>query len=123
MIKGLLLVFVGGGLGSCLRFAFSMWMNTDSIKWIPTITVNVLGCLLLGGLLSLNDKSQLSETMFLLLAIGFCGGLTTFSTFSAELYYLLKQSAYLQAVLYFTLSSLLGVCAVLGSYQIVKSIS
>jgi CrcB protein len=123
MIKSLLFVFIGGGLGSCLRFAVSLWINTDEIKWIPTLAVNVVGCLLLGSLLALNDKSQLSESLFLLLAIGFCGGLTTFSTFSAELYFLLKQAAYVQATLYFFLSSILGITAVLLSYQMVKSIS
>jgi len=122
MIKSLLFVFLGGGLGSCLRFAFSLWMNTGQIKWIPTLIVNVMGCLLLGSLLALNDKSQLSESVFLLLAIGFCGGLTTFSTFSAELYFLIKQTDYMQAVLYFSLSSALGITAVLISYQLVKYI-
>jgi CrcB protein len=123
MIKSLLFVFIGGGLGSCLRFAVSIWMNTDQIKWIPTLTVNVVGCLLLGSLLALNDKSQLSESVFLLLAIGFCGGLTTFSTFSAELYFLLKQDAYVQAAVYFLLSSILGITAILLSYQLVKTVS
>ncbi|WP_041497143.1 fluoride efflux transporter CrcB [Nonlabens marinus] len=123
MWKPLLFVFLGGGLGSALRFAVSLWMNTGQIKWIPTLAVNVLGCLLLGSVLALNDKSQLQESIFLLLAVGFCGGLTTFSTFSAELYFLLKQAAYLQAVTYFMLSSLLGITAVLISYQMVKSIS
>jgi CrcB protein len=123
MIRALLFVFIGGGLGSCLRFAVSFWMNTDEIKWIPTLTVNVVGCLLLGSLLALNDKSQLSESIFLLLAIGFCGGLTTFSTFSAELYFLIKQAAYVQAAFYFLLSSILGITAILLSYQMVKTVS
>ncbi len=123
MWKSLLFVFLGGGLGSVLRFMVSVWMNTDQIKWIPTLTVNILGCLLLGSVLALNDKSQLQESFFLLLAVGFCGGLTTFSTFSAELYFLLKQAAYIQALLYFMLSSLLGVTSILISYQLVKSIA
>ncbi|KQC33924.1 CrcB protein [Nonlabens sp. YIK11] len=123
MLKSLLFVFIGGGLGSCLRFAFSIWLNSDSIKWIPTLTVNVLGCLILGSVLALNDKSQLSESAFLLLAVGFCGGLTTFSTFSAELYFLLKQMAYLQAALYFLASTLLGITAIMISYQWIKSIA
>ncbi|WP_228547209.1 fluoride efflux transporter CrcB [Nonlabens antarcticus] len=123
MIKSLFFVFLGGGLGSCLRFLMSLWLNSDEIKWIPTIAVNIIGCLLLGSFLALNDKSQLSESTFLLLAVGFCGGLTTFSTFSAELYFLLKQAAYTQAVIYFLLSSILGITAVLLSYQFIKSIN
>lgn len=122
MVKSLLFVFIGGGLGSSLRFFVSLWLNNEGIKWIPTMTVNVVGCLLLGAVLALNDKSQISESLFLLLAVGFCGGLTTFSTFSAELYFLLKQTAYLQAIYYFLLSSVLGITAVLLSYQIARSI-
>lgn len=121
MLKSLLFVFIGGGLGSCLRFAFSLWMNADQIKWIPTLAVNLIGCLLLGCILALNDKSQLQESLFLLLAVGFCGGLTTFSTFSTELYFLIKQAAYTQAILYFLLSSILGIIAVMISYQVVKN--
>lgn len=123
MIKFLLVVFLGGGLGSCLRFAVSLWMNTDHIRWIPTLTVNIIGSLLLGAVLALNDRGQLSESLFLLLAIGFCGGLTTFSTFSAELYLLLKQAAYMQAAVYFMLSSLLGITAVFLAYHWVKGIA
>lgn len=122
MVKSLLFVFIGGGLGSSLRFFVSLWLNNEGIKWVPTMTVNVVGCLLLGAVLALNDKSQLSESLFLLLAVGFCGGLTTFSTFSAELYFLIKQTAYLQAIYYFLLSSVLGITAVLLSYQIARSL-
>lgn len=122
MVKSLLFVFIGGGLGSSLRFFVSLWLNNEGIKWVPTMTVNVVGCLLLGAVLALNDKSQLSESLFLVLAVGFCGGLTTFSTFSAELYFLIKQTAYLQAIYYFLLSSVLGITAVLLSYQIARSL-
>ncbi len=123
MWKSLLFIFVGGGLGSALRFAFSIWINADQIKWIPTLTINVLGCLLLGSVIALNDKNHLQESIYLLMAVGFCGGLTTFSTFSAELFFLLKQTAYVQALVYFMLSSLLGIISILISYQLVKSIS
>lgn len=121
MLKSLLFVFIGGGLGSCLRFAFGVYMNSDQIKWLPTITVNILGCLLLGAVLALNDKSQLSQPAFLLIAVGFCGGLTTFSTFSSELFFLLKQASYGQALIYFLLSSVLGIVAVFIAYQLVKT--
>ncbi len=119
MFKGFLLVFLGGGFGSALRFGLGIWLNQDHLKWIPTLTVNVLGCILLGCLLAYNDKNQLTESLFLLMAVGFCGGLTTFSTFSAELFFLLKQAAYYQAIAYLLVSIILGISAVLISYQIV----
>lgn len=73
MIKQLLLVFVGGGLGCVLRFLFSVWINTDQIKWIPTIIANILGCFLLGLFLSLSHKNILDSHGYILLGIGFCG--------------------------------------------------
>jgi len=120
MFKSLLFVFIGGGLGSCLRFLFSVWINSDSIKWIPTMAVNMIGCLLLGIFLALYDKNQLQDNFYLILAVGFCGGLTTFSTFSSELFFLLKQTEYINAIIYFLLSCVFGVIAVAIGYMCTK---
>ncbi len=121
MIKSLFFVFLGGGIGSALRFLFSFYINTGEIKWIPTLLVNVIGCLLLGGVLSIYDKGQLSQNLFLLTGVGLCGGLTTFSTFSAELFLLIKQGQYTSAAVYFMGSTILGIAAVILAYHSVKS--
>jgi len=120
MIKSLIVIFIGGGIGSCLRFMFSIWMNADSIKWIPTLAVNILGCLILGILLALNEKSQLQDNLYLMLAVGFCGGLTTFSTFSSELFFLVKQTEYVSAAVYFLLSCFVGLIAVAAGFMCTK---
>ncbi|AZQ45224.1 CrcB family protein [Nonlabens ponticola] len=116
MGKLLVLVFVGGGLGSTLRYSFSLWLNQDGIKWIPTMLVNVLGCLLLGTLLAYYNKEQLSSSWYLFAAVGFCGGLTTFSTFSAEFFLFLKDQNYIAATGYVAATIVLGIAAITAAY-------
>ena len=120
MIKQLLLVFIGGGTGSVLRFLFSVWINTDQVKWIPTITVNIIGCFLLGLFLSLSHKNILDSHGYILLGIGFCGGLTTFSTFSVDLFKLTDNSNYSDALLYLILTIVLGYLAIVTAYHLSK---
>ncbi len=123
MIKQLLLVFFGGGLGCVLRFLFSVWINTDQIKWIPTIIANILGCFLLGLFLSLSHKNILDSHGYILLGIGFCGGLTTFSTFSVDVFKLTNESNYSGAFLYLFLTIILGYTAVYSAYYLGKQIN
>ncbi|WP_124979708.1 fluoride efflux transporter CrcB [Nonlabens xiamenensis] len=115
-MKELLLVFVGGGLGSSLRYWIAILINSQGIKWIPTLSVNVMGCLLLGLIIGLWHRENISETWFLLLGIGFCGGLTTFSTFGAELFQLLKAGDIAQASGYLVASIVLGTLVLSISY-------
>ena len=121
-MKALLLVFLGGGLGSSLRFYISTILNVNDLKWIPTLTVNLLGCLLLGGFLAAFQKEQLTYQWYVLLGIGFCGGLTTFSTFSVELFLLFKNASYVTALLYLLLSISLGIAAAALSFSYINKI-
>lgn len=121
-MRTLLFVFIGGGLGSSLRFYISTIMNSNDLKWIPTLSVNIVGCLLLGGLLAAFHKEQLAHHWYILLGIGFCGGLTTFSTFSAELFLLIKNAAYSSAITYLLLSIVLGIIAAGLTYQLTPKI-
>jgi CrcB protein len=113
-MKQLLLVFLGGGLGSALRYWISKYLN-NAESTIPygTFTVNILGSLLIGVLLGLVLKSNvLSQTTTLLLATGFCGGFTTFSAFAHENYMLLKSGDITSFALYTIGSLLISVVAV-----------
>jgi CrcB protein len=121
-MKSFLFVFLGGGLGSCLRFYFSTLVNSSTIKWIPTLGVNILGCLLLGGIIAAFHKEQLSQSWLLFIGVGFCGGLTTFSTFSIEFFMLLKMGAYQTALLYLGLSLVAAIIAAGTSYWIVDKL-
>ncbi|MCY2688491.1 fluoride efflux transporter CrcB [Salinimicrobium sp. TH3] len=113
-MKQVLLVFVGGGLGSALRFLISKNLNQVSSIPLGTLLVNFSGSLLIGFILGLGLKQEmLSPNTTLLLATGFCGGFTTFSAFSFENQALLKAGDYVNFGIYSAGSIFLGIAAVL----------
>jgi CrcB protein len=114
MIKQLILVGLGGGIGSIMRFLVSrIPFAQSSFPW-ATFIVNVAGCFIIGLLIGLSVKHQfLDANMKLLLVTGFCGGFTTFSTFSAENVHLYHAGNYLTLAFYVLLSVIVGFAAVL----------
>ena len=95
-MKALLLVFLGGGLGSTLRYGVGKWLNPD-VTGFPygTFLANILGSLIIGVLLGFAAKNQsISQNTMLFLATGFCGGFTTFSTFAYENQEFLKSGEF-----------------------------
>ncbi|GHT63053.1 putative fluoride ion transporter CrcB [Bacteroidia bacterium] len=113
MIKQLILVGLGGGVGSIMRFLVSrIPFAQGSFPW-ATLIINTVGCLIIGLLIGLSVKYQfLDANMKLLLITGFCGGFTTFSTFSAENVHLYQAGNYLTLTLYVLLSVIVGFAAV-----------
>lgn len=113
-MKQLLLVFLGGGLGSTLRYLISRYLNPlfDNF-YLGTFTVNVLGCLIIGLILGFALKENfLNQNHILFLATGFCGGFTTFSAFALEQNELLRSGQFLNLIIYLTASIVLGILAV-----------
>jgi len=107
-----LFVFVGGGLGSVARFSVSRMItsNFQSINPVATLVSNVFSTLILGIVLYLaGNKAGLSPTVKTLLVVGFCGGYSTFSTFSYETFELLRNGNLTFAITNITLSLLLSV--------------
>ena len=92
-MKQLLLVFVGGGFGSVLRYVIGKWLNTaDGGFPFGTFTANIVGSILIGIILGLAAKGNIfNQNQTLLLATGFCGGFTTFSSFAYENHLFLKN--------------------------------
>ena len=118
-MKEILLVGLGGFVGSVLRYLVSKLNVTWQVLSIPlgTLTVNVLGSLLIGFLVGLSAKSNLiSNELRLLLIVGFCGGFTTFSSFTNENLILMQNGQYLTVILYSALSIFLGFLAVYLGY-------
>lgn len=113
-MKALLMVFLGGGLGSVTRYLISRTLNLARFPFpLGTFSVNIVGSLLLGFILGIALKTgQLSNNSVLFLATGFCGGFTTFSTFAFENQQLLKSGDYFNFALYTFGSILIGVMAV-----------
>ncbi|NQY27863.1 MAG: fluoride efflux transporter CrcB [Flavobacteriaceae bacterium] len=120
-MKAIVLVFLGGGFGSVLRYLLSKALNSD-LSGIPygTFAVNLFGSLLIGIILGLSIKeSVLTQNQTLFLATGFCGGFTTFSTFAYENHMFLKSGDFLSFALYTIGSFALGFLAVfLGMYLV-----
>lgn len=115
MIKQVLLVGLGGGIGSILRFLTSVltlkyYSNSFPIS---TFTVNIIGCFLIGLLLGvLGQNIQANQNLKLLFITGFGGGYTTFSAFAVENITLIQNNNYWTLVLYIGLSVLTGLSAV-----------
>lgn len=115
MLRNLLLIGIGGFLGSIARYMVSRLNVTIDFFSIPigTLVVNVAGSFLIGLLTGIADKSALLTVQWrMFLMVGLCGGFTTFSTFSGENLMLFHNGQYGSAILYSGLSIFLGLTAV-----------
>lgn len=113
-MKTLVLIFIGGGLGSVTRFGLGKWISSWHTSTFPygTLGVNVIACLLLGWLIGVADhKQMLSDSTRLFWTVGFCGGFSTFSTFSAETISLVQSGLHLSGGLYILASLVLCLLA------------
>jgi len=121
-MKNLLLVFVGGGFGSVLRYIIGKYLNSSE-SGIPygTFATNILGSLLIGIILGLALKNNsLTQNHTLLLATGFCGGFTTFSTFAYENHLYLKAGDFTSFAIYTIASFVIGFLAVFAGIYFAK---
>ena len=85
MVKAVVIVAIGGGLGAMARYGLALWLNPDklSVMW-GTLVANLLGSFLMGLFLGWTETQPVPNWLKLLFMIGFCGALTTFSSFAAE---------------------------------------
>ena len=100
MLLSCLSVGAGGFAGSVIRYLLSRVPLGSSAYPVNTFITNVIGAVLIGYIIARADRLALSPQQILLLKTGLCGGLTTFSTFSAETFGLLEQGSYLTACAY-----------------------
>lgn len=125
-MKEVLIVSIGSFIGGGLRYWISKMVQSCSLIAFPfgTMTVNVLGCFIIGFLsgISWNGGGWMNPSTKLLLTTGFCGGFTTFSTFMNESTALMRDGNYLYFALYIGLSVALGLIAVVVGNACAKMI-
>ncbi len=127
IMKEVLLVGIGSFFGGGMRYWVSKMMQSCGVIAFPlgTLTVNIVGCLIIGFLsgLSANGNCVMTASAKLLLATGFCGGFTTFSTFINEGASFMKDGQYIYMMIYLFGSLALGLIAVLAGHQLAKLIA
>ena len=118
-MKEAIYIFIGGGAGSVLRYLAQIGLNERMsgigfpFSW-GTFAVNIIGSFFIGLFYSVSERWNLPMEMRLFLTTGLCGGFTTFSTFSNDGLSLPKGEFYGTFLLYFFLSVVLGLVAVLA---------
>ena len=123
-MKTLLVIGTGGFIGTIFRYSFSQFIQTRVLSTFPfgTLGVNLLGCLVIGLVFDLSERTNMNPEWLLFLATGICGGFTTFSAFSNETFSLLRDGQVWYASVYIIASVLLGVLATFTGYSILKLI-
>ena len=114
MLKLIFIIGSGSFIGGIARFLLSRLIQTNIISAFPfgTFIVNILGCFLIGLFYGISEKQNIMTSEWrMFLTIGFCGGFTTFSSFTNENITLLKDGNFIYFALYTSLSVFLGLMA------------
>ena len=116
----LLAIFLGGGIGAVSRYLISLNLakNFEINLPVSTFLVNVIGSFIIGFLYILFiEKADITPAVKLALTVGFCGGLTTFSTFSLELFEMIGNNQFFHAFSYIILSVIICIImTAIGAY-------
>ena len=112
-------------MGSVLRYLISTYLQKETDGSFPwgTFTVNIVGSLIIGLLYGLAERGEfMSNELRLLLVVGFCGGFTTFSAFTYDIFLLAKGGAFAQLAIYASLSMVIGFIVVYLGYSAINLI-
>jgi len=126
-MKMILYVGVGGFFGAIARYLLSGLahrLSGGTVFPVGTLTVNVLGCLIIGALMSLIvDKAVLGPSVRMVCVVGFLGAFTTFSSFGYETLGLLRDGQMLSACLNVLANVVLGIGAVFLGWALVRGVT
>lgn len=125
-MQNVLLVALGGGIGASCRYLLALYLDsiTKTTFNIGTLSVNLIGSLLIGiimGLISM--QANISPKVFPFLVVGVLGGFTTFSSFSYDNFQLLEDGFYKSFIFYFLVSNLGGILLAFLGYKLANNIN
>lgn len=123
MMKLIFIVGMGSFAGGALRYYLSTLIKCWCGQGFPygTLAVNLIGCLAFGMLFAIFQRAEATCTSWcLLLTTGFCGGFTTFSTFSYEGMMMLQSGNYLGFATYMAISIILGLALMAAGYAVIR---
>jgi CrcB protein len=126
MNRGLLLIGLGGGIGSICRYLSQQYVQNNYPASIPlgTLLVNITGCFIIGVVYALSERGSLiSPEVRVFLATGFCGGFTTYSSFAYENVSMVLDGEFYYTTLYLLISVVIGFGAVHAGILFIKLIS
>ena len=125
MIYKLLVLSVGGGLGTVFRFLVYTFFEKNYQSDFPwaTFTVNTLGSFLIGFLWGYFSNHYLSPGLRMLVFVGFLGSFTTFSTFAFDNFSLLRDGEFRFMIAYLFMTNILGIGLAIGGYFLSKQIA
>lgn len=114
MFRYLIYVIIGSSIGGAARYLSQEFIQKNFPFYIPlgTLSVNVIGSFIIGIIYALAERSRISAEVRILIATGFCGGFTTFSSFAFENVKLLQDGEVLNTILYVVLSIVICFVAV-----------
>lgn len=118
----LLLIGIGGFIGSTARYGFSQFIQSKFLNVFPygTLSVNIIGCFVIGILYAISERTTLQPEWRLFLATGVCGGFTTFSAFSLDTITLLRDGEFFLSAVYILFSVAAGLLATYLGFVIFK---
>lgn len=123
MIRNILLIGLGGALGSMLRYG-SGWLIGPKPFPVATFLINITGSFIIGAVMAYSLKNEaFAANWKLFLTVGICGGFTTFSAFSLENLALIETGKFGLLILYISGSILLGIAAVWMGFKLVNMVT
>ena len=122
-IQNIILVGIGGMMGSIGRYTIGLWASNVVSKPLGTFTVNIIGSIVLGVVYAFSLKrAGTSDMLMLLIGVGFCGGFTTFSAFAIENMQFLLEKNVSGAIMYMLASLAFGLAAVWGGFFLARAL-
>lgn len=121
-MKMLLIIGTGSFIGGTFRYLLSQFIQTKFLSTFPfgTLSVNIIGCFLIGLVFGLADRGNLTQEWRLFLATGLIGGFTTFSAFSNETVSMLRDGQLWYSLAYIISSIVFGLTATFVGISIIK---